>query len=122
PDVHPLVDRIVRIHIAEESRHISYAKAAVRDEVPRLNRFRRQVLAFFCPLILGIMVRLMTVTARDLTQVAGVPKDVVREAFGPGDGHRLLADSVARSRNLLRDLDAITPLGRLVWKAFGIWA
>lgn len=118
---HPLVEKIMRVHIAEESRHISYARAAVRHEVPRLGRVRRQLLAFFCPLILGIMVRLMVVPGRDLSKAAGVPKDVLREAFGGPDGRRVLADSVARSRKLLTEQAAITPLGRVVWKVFGIW-
>ncbi|MGB3409995.1 MAG: diiron oxygenase [Microthrixaceae bacterium] len=121
-ELHPLIEKIMRVHIAEESRHISYARAAVRHEVPQLGRVRRQLLAFFCPLILGIMVRLMVVPGRDLSKVAGVPKDVLREAFGGPEGRRVLADSVARSRNLLREQGAITPVGRLVWKAFGIWS
>ncbi len=121
-DVHPLVERIVRIHIAEESRHISYARAAVRDEIPRLGRIRRHVLAVFCPLILGIMVRLMVAPRRDLAKVAGVPEEVLKETFGGAAGTKLYTDSVARSRKLLAELDAITPAGRLVWKAFRIWS
>lgn len=119
--VHPLVERIIRIHIAEESRHISYARAAVRDEVPRLGRIRRQVLAFFCPLILGIMVRLMVAPRRDLLAVAGVPEEVFDATFGGPTGRKLYGESVARSRRLLTELDAVTPLGKMVWKALRIW-
>ena len=118
---HPLLAQIMRIHIAEEARHISYARAALKREVPRLGRVRRQLLAIAAPVVLGIMVRIMVRPTVDVVR-AGVPRSVIRGAFATADGKALLADSAAKPRELLKELDVVTPLGRLVWKAFGIWS
>lgn len=118
---HPLVERVMKIHIAEEARHISYARAAIEDEVPKLSGIRRQSVAFFTPLALGIMARLMVQPTHDLV-VGGVPKYVLRASYRSDAGRQLLADGVARIRSLLIDLDMVTPASRPMWRAFGLWA
>ena len=118
---HPLLAQIMRIHIAEEARHISYARSALKREVPRVGPIRRQLFAIAAPVTMGIMVRMMVVPTVDVIR-AGVPRSVIRQAFSTPDGRRLLADSAARPRELLVQLDAVTPLGRWLWKAFGIWS
>ena len=39
---HPLIEKITRIHVTEEARHISFARHFIRRAVPRLGRLRRQ--------------------------------------------------------------------------------
>lgn len=118
---HPLLAQIMRIHIAEEARHISYARSALKREVPRLGRIRRQLFSVAAPVVLGIMVRIMVRPTVDVVR-AGVPRSVIRDAFSTSDGRTLLADSASKPRQLLQQLDAVTPLGRLTWKALGIWS
>ncbi|MHB1137362.1 MAG: AurF N-oxygenase family protein [Microthrixaceae bacterium] len=118
---HPLLERIMGIHIAEEARHISYARAALHHEVPRLGRVRRTLLSVIAPFALGIMVRLMVLPGRDVVRGGPVPRQVVRAAYRSEQGRRLYARAVARPRRTLRELGVDSRLGHWTWRAFGIW-
>lgn len=120
-DVHPLVERVMRIHIAEEARHISYARSAIEVEAPQLSRARRQSVAFFTPLALGIMARLMLRPNHDLV-AAGVPREVLREVDRSAAGRALLVDGVAKIRRLFVELDLVTPPARWMWRRLGLWS
>jgi len=119
--VHPLVRRIMEIHVAEEARHISYARAAIEYEVTLLSSARRRSVAFFTPLALSIMARLMLRPTHDLV-AGGVPADVLDEMYRSPAGRDHLIDAVARIRTLMVDLDMVTPSARWMWRRFGIWA
>jgi hypothetical protein len=118
---HPLLEQIMRIHIAEEARHLSYARAALKKYVPRLGSARRQMLAVTVPVTLGIMVRLMVRPTGDVVR-AGVPRRVIRDAYRTEQGRELFAESAAKPRLLMRELGLMTRAGERVWKALGIWA
>ncbi|WNF00871.1 diiron oxygenase [Streptomyces luomodiensis] len=45
PDVQPLAQRVLRVHILEEARHISFARDGIRKRVAEMPRWRRAVLA-----------------------------------------------------------------------------
>ncbi len=120
PDVHPLVQQVMRIHIAEEARHISYARTAIEVEAPQLSRARRHSVAFFTPLALGIMARLMLRPNHDLA-AAGVPREVLRAVDTSDEGRRLLVDGVARIRRLYVELDLVTAPARWMWRRLGLW-
>lgn len=118
---HPLLEQIMRIHIAEEARHISYARSALKKYVPRLGRARRHLLAITVPVVLGIMVRLMVRPTSDVVR-AGVPRRVIRDSYRTPQGRALFAECAAKPRVLMRELGVMTPVGERVWKALGIWA
>ena len=118
---HPLLEQIIRIHITEEARHISYARAAMKKYVPRLNAVRRQTLSVAVPITLGIMVRMMVRPTSDVVR-AGVPRRVIRDAYRTPQGSALFAECAAKPRVLIRELGLMTPIGERVWKALRIWA
>ena len=74
--LHPLVERIMRIHTTEEARHLSFARHYMHRTVPQLGRFRRLGLTIISPLVLGIMARLMLWPPGDLVRHYDVPRDV----------------------------------------------
>jgi hypothetical protein len=119
--LHPLVERIMRIHTTEEARHLSFARKYLQRTVPDLGFLRRLHLAVIAPLVLGIMARLMLLPSGDLVRHFGVPGDVVRGANRSPAGRRLLKDSVAKTRQLFAELGLITPFSRMLWKAVGLW-
>ncbi|MGH9036179.1 MAG: AurF N-oxygenase family protein [Acidimicrobiia bacterium] len=119
--MHPLVERIMRIHVAEEARHLSFARHYLHDRAPHLGRFRRAVLAVLAPIVLSVMARLMVLPPGDLVREFRIPRPVLREAYGSPAGRKALRDSVAKTRNLWRDLGLVGPLSRQLWKAGGIW-
>lgn len=44
-DLQPIVQRVMRIHVTEEARHIQYARDGLRRSVPTMPRYRRALLA-----------------------------------------------------------------------------
>jgi hypothetical protein len=119
--LHPLVERIMRIHTTEEARHLSFARHYMHRTVPELGFWRRLHLALIAPLVLGIMARLMLLPSGDLVRHFGVPRDVVRGANRSPASRQLLKDSVAKTRKLFVELGLITPFSRTLWKAVGLW-
>ena len=51
--VHPIVENIIAIHVAEEARHISFAHEFLRKRVPNLLSFSRFWLSLFVPLVMA---------------------------------------------------------------------
>lgn len=46
---HPLAERIMRIHVTDEARHLSFARHYLKHSVPRLGRISRHLLAIVTP-------------------------------------------------------------------------
>ena len=54
-DLHPLLERIMRIHVTEEARHLSFARQYLRHNVPKLGRGDGVAIAIEAPIILATM-------------------------------------------------------------------
>jgi len=121
-DLHPLLEIIMRHHVTEEARHLSFARHYLKQEVPRLGWFRRQRLSIATPVILGVMAQLMMQAPTDLIRTFHVPDDVVHEAYRDNPDHgRATVVSLRKVRRLARELGLVTPLSRLLWVRLGIW-
>src|SRR5438477_4170683 len=64
--IHPLLKRIMQIHITEEARHLCFARHYLKRHVPQLGVVRRAVLAVRAPLILAVMAQLMMRPSREI--------------------------------------------------------
>jgi hypothetical protein len=119
---HPLLRDIMRIHVAEEARHLSFARAFLTEAAPRLPARQRHVLALRAPMILALMARQMLHPSRAFVARHSVPRPVLAASYGSPAGRALLRDALARPRELLRELDLVTPAARPIWMANHIWA
>ena len=119
--VHPLVERIMRIHVEEEARHVAYANQELRRMAPRLRAWQRHGIAMVVPLMLAVMARLMVYPSPWLVRHNRVPYRDLRRALRHPESRQLLADSVKRIRTLCAELGLITRAARPLWKAGGIW-
>jgi hypothetical protein len=121
-ELHPLLERIMRIHVTEEARHLSFARQYLRANVPRLSRRRRRAIAIEAPLILAQMASVMMRPPRALVREYGIPKAVLVEAYGPASPARdATRESLRKVRSLLTELGLVTPTAKRLWKTFGIW-
>ena len=121
-DVHPLLERIMRIHVTEEARHLSFARHYLKNNVPGLKRHHRVALSIQTPFILGVMSQLMLRPSPEIVKTYRIPKSVLSEAFTRNRTHRAaVSASVRKVRHLADDLGLVTPLSRQIWKVFGIW-
>lgn len=120
-ELHPLVETIMRHHVTEEARHISFARHHLKVEVPRLGRVRRARLAVATPVLLAIMADMMLAPPPDLRTRYGVPRRVLREATTSAAARRRKLDSVAKLRRLAGQLGLLTPRTTPLWRALGLW-
>src|SRR6266516_3976144 len=121
--IHPLLRRIMQIHVTEEARHLCFARSYLRTEVPRLGAARRASLALQAPLVLGQMAQAMLRPSADVVRTHGIPAAVIAEAYTRNPRHRenTLA-ALAKLRDLCRDVGIVTPWSVRLWRAAGIWA
>jgi hypothetical protein len=121
-DLPPILERIMRIHVTEEARHLSFARAYLRSTVPDLPWRTRQVMALRAPLILGQMAAIMLKVPPPIVREYQIPKGTLVEAFGPGStGRQEARDAVRKVRKLLVELGLVTRASRPIWKRFDIW-
>jgi hypothetical protein len=118
---HPLLERIMRIHVTEEARHLSFARQYLKRSVPRIVPAGRTVLAVAAPILLATMGRVMVYPARSTVRACGVPRADVRRARRTPEARQLLRDALAKPRRLCTELGLTRGPARLVWKAMGIW-
>ncbi len=122
-DLHPLLEVIMRHHVTEEARHLSFARNYLKREVPTLGWWRRQALAVATPVILGTMAQLMMRAPGDLVAAFEIPDEVVREAYGDNPEHaRETVVSLRKVRRLSRQLGIVNPVSKVLWRRLGIWS
>jgi hypothetical protein len=121
-DLHPLIERIMRIHVTEEARHLSFARQYLRHHVPTLPAWRRRALSVQAPIVLATMASVMMRPPRHVVRAYDIPGDVIRQAYGPGTASRQqMRDSLRKVRSLLVDLGLVTAMSKRLWRAFDIW-
>lgn len=118
---HPLLRRISQVHITEEARHLSFARAYLRQHVPRLSAWKRLALRVRVPLLFGQMGRIMMQPPPAMVQRYAIPKSVLREAYRSEAARAQRVGALRKPRELCIELGiANAPFDRL-WKRMGIW-
>jgi len=118
-EMHPLLQRIMQIHVAEEARHISFAHHYLRNQVPTLHPLRKAALSLTYPLTMRILCDVIVVPTKELTTEMGVPREVVEELYWDGS-EKALRDLFADVRALAEEIGLMNPVSRRVWKLLKI--
>jgi len=119
--IHPLLERIMRIHVTEEARHLSFARHYLKRTVPSLSAARKAQLAVFAPLILGQMAALMLKPSRRLVARYDIPKDVIDQAYTKNPAHHAeTIASLTKVKKLCNDLGLLRQPYTRIWKAVGL--
>src|SRR5213593_3896568 len=106
--LHPLLERIMRIHVTEEARHLSFARHYLKRTVPQLSLWHRTRLAIGAPVILGSMARLMLEPSKDLVERYQIPSEVIAEAYTDNpEYHREAIASLGKVRKLCPELGLV---------------
>ncbi|HXX46710.1 MAG TPA: diiron oxygenase [Myxococcota bacterium] len=118
---HPLAQRISQIHVIEEARHMSFARAYLLRQVPRLGFLPWNLLALRAPLILGNTATLMLEPSAQFVQRYRVPREVIRRAYRANPVYAAIRrDSLAKTRQLCRELGLIELPYRWLWQGLRI--
>jgi P-aminobenzoate N-oxygenase AurF len=120
-DSHPLLARIMRIHVTEEARHLSFARHYLRHQVPQLGRLRRFELSVAAPLLLGEMARQMLHPSAELRKAHGASRRALKQQVSSRDARRFVRDSLGKVRRLCIELGLVNGFTRRLWIGQGIW-
>jgi hypothetical protein len=118
---HPLAQRISQIHVIEEARHMSFARADLMRHVPRLGFLRKTLLSLRAPLILGNTATLMLEPSAQFVRRYRVPREVIRGAYRDNPVYAgIRRDSLAKTRQLCRELGLVEPPFHWLWRGLRI--
>ncbi|MDH5675557.1 MAG: diiron oxygenase [Myxococcales bacterium] len=121
-DMHPLVERISRIHVTEEARHVSFARAYLRHNVPKLDKNRRHELAVATPLILSQMAGLMMRPSQAFIERYQIPQEAVDIAYTNNRDHKVrIQASLEKIRLLCDELELLPEQALDLWKQYELW-
>jgi len=119
--VHPLLERIMAIHVAEEARHIGFAHAWLLHHGPRLGSVSRFLISLLTPFMMRIGAGAIIKPSRRDRRMMGMPRSAVRRSWYRG------ADAATYRRDLFADvrmlMDELGMRGRSVrwaWRVAGV--
>lgn len=121
--LHPLIERISRIHVTEEARHMAFARHYLRRAVPRLRGGKRVLLHVRTAVVMKIASMLMSRPSRHVVGTYGIPKAVLSEAYGPGSrGEEHVRRALFKPRELCWELGVLNERWAWLWKLLRIYA
>jgi P-aminobenzoate N-oxygenase AurF len=112
---HPLMERIARVHVTEEARHIAFARHYLRRSLPRLPRRGNAWMSLLFPVFMWVGARLMVRPGSAFRKANGIPRDVLRKVNSSLEARVLFAGSVQKVRDLADELKLMNPVARLAW-------
>ncbi|MGK5557523.1 AurF N-oxygenase family protein [Actinomadura kijaniata] len=122
PDGHPLLNKIMAIHVAEEARHISFGRRFIRHHVPRMAAPSRFLLSLGVPPTAKIMAVVILTPPASMAGAFDIPRHVVRHSYWrSAESRDVIAEAVSGLRELCAEVGLVNPVSKQLWKALGIW-
>ncbi|MEX0427678.1 diiron oxygenase [Nocardioides sp. DS6] len=119
--MHPLMDRVMQIHIAEEARHIGFAHQFLEHHVPELNPVKKQLLAALYPVIMRWLCDVIMKPSRKALADMGIPDEVAKEIWWESpESRKMLRDLFSDVRMLADNLGLRNRVTKQIWKAMKI--
>lgn len=117
--IHPTVRQIMKIHVEEEARHISFARTFLAEHWPRASRARK-LLVSVQALVAARAIASATVNPA-VYRTLGI-RDGVRTARRNPHHHRRITNGLKRFTGFLAELGVIVPASRPIWVRMGLLA
>jgi len=119
--MHPLLERISQIHVAEEARHIGFAHRFLEHRAPRLRPAQRAIASVLTPVLMRVLCDAIVVPGPKAVRDMGIPRDVVREVWWRSpESRKFLRDMFGDVRMLAEETGLMNPVSRRIWRALGI--
>jgi hypothetical protein len=116
--VHPIMEDLIAIHVAEEARHISFAHEYLHRRVPRLTWLSRLWLSLYVPVVMRMLGQAMIVPPRSFFREFDIPRSVRKELYsGAADSRQTLRNMFGDIRMLCYELGLMNPFALLMWRA-----
>ena len=111
--LHPIMERVMAIHVAEEARHISFAHEYLRKRVPDLPRRKRFWLSLYVPVVMRVLCSAIIVPPRAFWKEFDIPRSVRKEIFFRSpESRQMLRDMFGDVRMLCHDTGLMNPVGQ----------
>jgi hypothetical protein len=115
--LHPLFQRVMAIHVAEEARHISFAHQYLRKRVPGLPGWRRFLLSLWVPIIMRMLGVAVVKPPKAFWREFDIPRKVRKQLFFRApESRQFLRDLFADVRMLCYDTGLMNRVARLMWR------
>ncbi|MGH3561593.1 MAG: AurF N-oxygenase family protein [Mycobacterium sp.] len=115
--VHPILENVMAIHVAEEARHIAFGHEYLRRHVPGMARRSRFFLSLYVPIIMRVFAQAIFVPTRRFFTEFDIPRSVRKELFfGASDARQTLRDMFGDIRMLCHEVGLMNPVARLMWR------
>jgi hypothetical protein len=120
--LHPIMEKVMAIHVAEEARHISFAYEYLRKRVPRMRPLSRFLLSMYVPIIMRVLAQAIVVPPRNFMKAFDVPRSVRKELFFKApDSRQTLRNMFGDVRMLCHDIGLMNPFALLMWRICKIY-
>ena len=121
--LHPLVERISRIHVTEEARHMAFARHFLRRSVPQLRGAKLFLLRLRTAVVMKVASMMMTRPSGHVIRTYGIPKSALAEAYGRGShAEEFVKRALFKPRELCWELGVLNPRWAWLWQRLGIYA
>ncbi|QYJ03373.1 diiron oxygenase [Nocardioides panacisoli] len=119
--MHPMVSRVMQIHVAEEARHIGFAHQYLEHRAQYLNRRQRAVLSIAMPVIMRTLCDVIMKPSKQMQRDLGIPQHVIDEVWWDSpESRKVLRDTFRDVRTLAENLGLMNRTSRRVWRALKI--
>ncbi|PVX59761.1 AurF N-oxygenase family protein [Rhodococcus globerulus] len=116
--IHPIMESVMAIHVAEEARHISFAHKLLSRRIPLMSRPNRFVLSLLFPIVMRILCDAIVVPPKSFWKQFDIPKSVKKDLFWDlSESRQTLRNYFGDVRMLATDAGLMNRGSRLVWKA-----
>lgn len=115
--LHPIMERVMAIHVAEEARHISFAHEYLRKRVPHMNRRRKFFLSLHVPVIMRVLCSAIVKPPRSFYKEFDIPRSVRKDLFfRSADSRQWLRDMFGDVRMLCYETGLMNRFARMMWR------
>lgn len=120
-ELHPIIERVMQIHVAEEARHIGFAHSYLVERSKHYGRLQRFGLSLAFPVIMRLLCDVIMKPSRRMQKDLDIPKHVIREVYWKSErSEKLLRDTFGDVRMLAEELGLMNRVSRRIWRALGI--
>jgi hypothetical protein len=114
---HPLLEKVMAIHVAEEARHISFADQFLTKRVPNMVRRSRFALSLYVPIVMRVLCQAIVVPSRSFFRKFDIPRSVRKELFfNAPDSRQALREMYGDVRMLCYDAGLMNDVALLMWR------
>ena len=118
---HPLIDRIMQIHIAEEARHIGFAHQYLEQHMPEMGFVKKQAMKVIFPVLMRVLCDVIMVPSKQAREDMGIPDEVAKEIWWDSEESRKrLRDMFGDVRMLADNVGVRDRFSKVLWRVMGI--